>query len=99
MRAEEGRPVLAVADGRVALAEPLLVRGNAVILDHGWGVFSNYFHLSQIEVEIGELVSAGQLIGLAGDTGLSTASHLHWELRVGGVGVDPLPWVVTEVVG
>ncbi|MFQ5947039.1 MAG: M23 family metallopeptidase [Anaerolineae bacterium] len=99
MRAEEGRPVLAAADGRVVLAEALLVRGDAVILDHGWAVFSNYFHLSQIDVEVGQLVSAGQLIGLAGDTGLSTAPHLHWELRVGGVGVDPRPWVVAEVVG
>ena len=99
MRAEEGRPVRAAADGRVVLAEPLLVRGNAVILDHGWAVFSNYFHLSQIDVEVGQIVYGGQLIGLAGDTGLSTASHLHWELRVGGMGVDPQPWVVTEVIG
>ena len=81
----------APADGKVVLAEPLQVRGQVVILDHGLGVMSGYWHLSQIDVTAGQFVEEGQVIGLVGNTGLSTGSHLHWEVRVGGVPVDPIP--------
>jgi murein DD-endopeptidase MepM/ murein hydrolase activator NlpD len=76
----------------VALAGPLEVRGNAVILDHGWGVYSGYYHLSEVVVAEGQLVAQGEMIGRLGNTGLSTGAHLHWEMRVGGVLVDPLEW-------
>lgn len=99
LRAKSGDPVLAVASGQVALAQELQVRGNAVILDHGWGVYSNYFHLSSIAVRPGQKVVRGQLIGYVGDTGLSTAPHLHWELRVAGNAVDPWPWTERDPVG
>ncbi|MHB1317691.1 MAG: M23 family metallopeptidase [Anaerolineae bacterium] len=88
-----GEPVFAVASGTVVLAEGLQVRGNAVIIDHGAGVMSGYFHLSEISVQAGDLVSGGQLLGSVGATGLVTGSHLHWEMRVGGVAVDPLEWL------
>ena len=88
-----GTPVLAPASGLVVLAEPLFVRGNAVVLDHGHGVFTGYWHLETLSVKAGERVSAGQMIGAVGSTGLSTGPHLHWELRVAGVAVDPLQWV------
>ena len=88
-----GTPIYAAADGVVVLAENLEVRGGAVILDHGWGVYTGYWHLSAIEVQPGQQVQAGDEIGLAGSTGRSTGPHLHWELWVGGVPVNPLAWL------
>ena len=90
--AEVGTPVLAAGGGRVALAEELTVRGSAVIIDHGLGVYSGYYHLSEIAVEAGQEVERDDPIGKVGSTGLSTGPHLHWEIRVGGVYVDPLQW-------
>ena len=90
---EVGQPVYAPADGIVALAEPLQVRGEAVIIDHGLGVFTGFWHLSQIDVATGQAVEQGQVVGLAGNTGLSTGPHLHWEMRVDGVPVDAEQWV------
>ncbi len=93
--APEGTPIRAPAHGTVILAENLDVRGGAVIIDHGLGLTSNFWHLSRIDVEPGQEVAPGETIGLVGTTGLSTAAHLHWEMRVGSVAVDPLQW--TEV--
>jgi murein DD-endopeptidase MepM/ murein hydrolase activator NlpD len=90
--AEAGTPVLAASSGRVALAEELTVRGKAVIIDHGLGVHSGYYHLSEITVQAGQEVEQGDPIGKVGSTGLSTGPHLHWEIRVGGIYVDPLQW-------
>jgi murein DD-endopeptidase MepM/ murein hydrolase activator NlpD len=92
--AAAGTSVYAPADATVVLAEKLFVRGNAIVLDHGNGVFTGYWHLSEIDVKPGEKVEAGQLLGKVGSTGLSTGAHLHWEMRVDGVAVDPLQWVV-----
>jgi murein DD-endopeptidase MepM/ murein hydrolase activator NlpD len=94
--ADAGTPVYAPMTATVALAEPLQVRGNAVILDHGLGVFTGFWHLSEIHVTAGEVISRGQVIGLVGNTGLSTGPHLHWEMRVLGVAVDPLQWTRRE---
>lgn len=91
--APEGAPVIAPAAGTVVLAEPLIVRGNAVVIDHGYGVYSGYWHLSAIEVAKGQPVQPGDLIGLVGTTGLSTGNHLHWELRLHGAAVAPLQWL------
>ena len=91
--APAGTPVMAPAAGVVVLAEPLFVRGNAVVLDHGNGVFTGYWHMQELAVQQGDRVEPGQLLGLVGSTGLSTGAHLHWELRVNGVPVDPLQWV------
>lgn len=87
-----GAAVYAPAAGVVVLAEPLSVRGNAIILDHGWGVFTGYWHLERIGVRAGALVQAGEVIGTVGSSGRSTGPHLHWELFVQGVQVDPLQW-------
>ncbi len=91
----EGTPVMAPAAGTVVLAEPLVVRGNAVMIDHGGGVFSGYWHLVDIAVSAGQPVQPGDLLGHVGTTGLSTGNHLHWELRVNGIAVDPMQWVST----
>lgn len=88
-----GVPILAPSDGIVALAEPLQVRGNAVILDHGRGVYTGYWHMSELMVTPGEMVRAGDVLGLVGSTGLSTGSHLHWEMQVYGIPVDPMQFL------
>jgi murein DD-endopeptidase MepM/ murein hydrolase activator NlpD len=88
-----GTQLTAPADGMVVLAEALQVRGNAVVIDHGWGVYTGYWHQSQIYVETGQVINKGDLIGTLGATGLVTGAHLHWEMWVGGVQVDPLQWV------
>ena len=93
----EGAPVHAAASGRVAFAGALTTRGNTVMIDHGLGVFTGYSHLSRIDVTAGQDVTQGQLIGLAGQTGLATGPHLHWELIVGAQNVDPTYWTYLGV--
>lgn len=88
-----GSLVTAPADGMVVLAEPLQVRGNAIIIDHGWGVYTGYWHNTETFVTVGQLVKRGDPIGTLGATGLVTGAHLHWEMWVGGVQVDPLQWL------
>jgi murein DD-endopeptidase MepM/ murein hydrolase activator NlpD len=88
-----GTPVLAPADGTVVLADLLFVRGNAVILDHGHGVLTGYWHMQALNVKVGDRVRTGQQLGEVGSTGLSTGPHLHWELHVNGLAVDPLQWL------
>lgn len=90
--APEGVPILAPEGGVVVVAENLEVRGGSVVIDHGQGVFSSFWHLSRIDVSPGQGVAKGDTIGLVGTTGLSTGAHLHWEVRVNGVAVDPMQW-------
>jgi hypothetical protein len=90
--AKEGTPVRAANRGIVMMAEKLIVRGNAVLVDHGRGVFSIYNHMSALAVKPGDRVEKGQVLGYVGSTGLSTGPHLHWEMRVFKWVVDPLQW-------
>jgi murein DD-endopeptidase MepM/ murein hydrolase activator NlpD len=90
-------PIYAPADGIVVFADSLTVRGNATYIDHGWGVYSGYLHQSEIYVEVGDRVSRGQVIGQVGATGRATGPHLHWEIWVGGVPVEPLDWVEAAI--
>ena len=85
-----GTPVYAAADGVVMVAEPLAVRGNAIVIDHGWGLYSGYWHLSEFKVTPGQKVKQGDLIALSGNTGRSTGAHLHWDMTLRGINVDPL---------
>jgi murein DD-endopeptidase MepM/ murein hydrolase activator NlpD len=87
-----GTPILAPANGAVVFNDELELRGNAVIIDHGLGVMSAYFHLSESYVTVGEVVSAGQTIAAGGTTGLSNGPHLHWDLRIMNVPVNGLQW-------
>jgi murein DD-endopeptidase MepM/ murein hydrolase activator NlpD len=84
---------ITAATGVVVFAGPWTVRGNATIIDHGWGVYSGFWHQSAIQVQVGQTVNQGDVIGLVGGTGRVTGAHLHWELWVNGVQVDPLPWL------
>lgn len=88
-----GLPIKAAADGVVVFAGPLTVRGNATIIDHGWGIYTGYYHQSEIKVKVGDKVQAGQEIGIYGATGRVTGPHLHWDLFVNGVQVNPLTWL------
>ena len=87
-----GALVAAPAAGRVAWAGPLAIRGNSVVLDHGFGVYSAVVHLYRIDVVAGATIMPGQALGAVGSTGRSTGPHLHWEVHVGGVAVDPAVW-------
>jgi murein DD-endopeptidase MepM/ murein hydrolase activator NlpD len=85
--------IYAPAPGVVVFAGPLTVRGNATIIDHGWGVYSGFWHQAEIKVQVGQTVQAGDLIGLIGGTGRVTGPHLHWEVWANGVQVNPQEWL------
>lgn len=88
--AVKGAPVLAAADGVVVLAAPdLFLTGQTVMIDHGLGLMSSYAHLSQLAVDPGQRVAAGQRIGAIGTTGLATGAHLHWGMSWLDVRLDP----------
>ncbi len=91
--AAPGTPIMAPAAGKVVFAGALNVRGNATIIDHGWGVYTVYCHQTEQDVHVGDMVTAGQLIGTTGSTGRVTGPHLHWELWVNDVPVDAMQWV------
>ncbi|PSN10241.1 peptidase [filamentous cyanobacterium CCT1] len=95
--AATGSPVTAPAAGRIALvgrvADGFELHGNTVGIDHGQGVLSIMIHLSRIDVNEGDMVQPGQVIGAIGSTGASTGPHLHWGLYVNGISVDPGPWM------
>ncbi len=88
--ATSGTPVYAPANGVVALAEPLIVRGSAILIDHGWGMYTGLYHLSSIDVSVGQAVQQGDFVGRVGGSGLSTGPHLHWDLRIRSLNVDPM---------
>ncbi len=83
----------APANGQVVFAQSTIIRGNAVIIDHGQGVYTGYWHLSEINVSPGDMLTTGDLIGTIGNTGRSAGPHLHFELIVNSVPVDPTDWL------
>jgi hypothetical protein len=84
-----GTVVQAPAAARVVLAAPQILTGNTLVLDHGQGVLSVFFHLSRVDVKEGEWVESRSPVGLSGDSGIAPAPHLHWAVYVHGVAVDP----------
>lgn len=84
-----GDTVVAATRGVVELVEPFLLAGNIVYLNHGAGLLSAYFHLSEQLVSVGDTVEAGEPVGLVGATGRVTGPHLHWVVRYGRTSVDP----------
>jgi len=90
LEAKEGTPVLACNSGVVVLVDELFFSGKSIILDHGWDLYSMYFHLSESLVKEGEKVSTGAILGHVGSTGRSTRPHLHWGVRMNGARVNPL---------
>lgn len=88
-----GTPIYATADGIVGRAERAGAYGNLLELDHGRGIQTRYGHLSAILVQPGARVARGQLIARMGSTGRSTGSHLHYEVRLDGNAVNPMPFL------
>lgn len=88
-----GTPVYATADGVVRRAEWANGYGNLVEISHGNGLETRYGHLSKLIAQPNERVRRGQLIGLMGSTGRSTGSHLHYEVRIAGNAVNPIPYI------
>ncbi|MDD4701014.1 MAG: M23 family metallopeptidase [Desulfovibrio sp.] len=99
LRGAEGTPILACADGKVALTGNLYFSGNVVYINHGEGVFTAYLHLSKILVADDQMVRKGDVIGLVGSTGRVTGPHLHLSLMVQGVSVDPQPFLAAAAGG
>lgn len=85
----EGTPIAATNEGIVVLAEELYLTGNSIYIDHGMGLFSQYAHLFELNVEPGDRVKQGEIIGLVGSTGFSTGPHLHFTFWAHNVPVNP----------
>jgi murein DD-endopeptidase MepM/ murein hydrolase activator NlpD len=88
-RGTVGQPIYAANRGVVALVATFFLAGNVVYIDHGGGLVTAYFHMSQPQVAIGDTVERGQQIGLVGATGRVTGPHLHWSARFGALTFDP----------
>ena len=94
-RATIGTPIRAVNDGKVALSKERFMSGKSVIISHGEGIYSVYFHCSKLKVAVGERVKKGQIIALSGNTGRVSGAHLHFSMMVQGVSVDSLHFINT----
>jgi hypothetical protein len=88
--AQTGTPVFAAQAGKVVLAEPLYYSGNTVVIDHGYGIYTMYAHLSEIAVKAGQAVKLSEEIGKVGATGRVTGPHLHWGLTIDHARVNAL---------
>ncbi len=89
-RAKIGTPVVAVNDAKVALVKDRFYSGGTVLLDHGEGIYTCYFHMNKFDVKKGDLIQKGQLLGYSGQSGRVTGPHLHFSARINGIQVDPL---------
>lgn len=89
LAAPTGEPILAPEEGLVVMAEDRIVSGWTIVVEHLPGIFTLYYHLSSLDVAEGQNVKKGQLLGALGATGLVTGPHLHWEVKIHGVSVDP----------
>nr|WP_284126276.1 M23 family metallopeptidase [Parerythrobacter aestuarii] len=94
LAAPTGTPVYATADGLVQMAQWFSSYGKFIKIGHGNDLETRFAHLSRIVVEKGAMVKKGDLIGYVGSTGRSTGPHLHYEVRIGGVAVNPIPYMV-----
>lgn len=93
LKAAEGTKIFAPNNGQVVLRADLFFSGNSVVLDHGGGLYTMYYHLSEISVAKGDRVRKGEVIGRVGMTGRVTGPHLHWGARLNGARVDPFELV------
>ena len=90
----QGTPIIAPADGMVTYADPKWLMGNMVAIDHGYGMVTRYGHCEKVLKKKGDRVQRGEVIALVGNTGRSTGPHLHYEIRVNGVPVNPLKYIL-----
>ncbi len=94
--APKGTPVFAAQRGRVVVAEDLYYSGNTIVIDHGYGIYTLYAHLSEIEVKVGDAVESRAEVGKVGATGRVTGPHLHWGLTVQHARVNAMQIVAKE---
>ena len=87
---DKGTPVMASNNGRVLLTEYLIGTGNTIILEHGFGLKTWYYHMNELSVKTGDWVMQGDIIGKVGSTGFSTGPHLHFSTSVNGVFINPI---------
>lgn len=92
-KAKEGTVIKAINDGIIVISENRFYAGNSVVINHGQGLYSCYFHLSEINYKIGNSIKKGDILGLSGSTGRVTGPHLHFSFRVHGIQVDPLQFM------
>jgi murein DD-endopeptidase MepM/ murein hydrolase activator NlpD len=92
--AKIGTPVKSAADGKVTYAGKQGPLGNLVVIDHGHGMLTRYGHLNRILINRGDFVKRGEVIGEVGNTGRSTGSHLHYEVHLNGVPVNPQKYII-----
>lgn len=93
LRASVGTPIQASNDGRVALVQDRYLSGKSIYIDHGFGVYSVYFHLSEFDVKEGQMVKRGQVIAKSGDTGRVSGAHLHFGIVINGTNIDALDFI------
>lgn len=89
-RAKVGTPIVSANDGKVVLVKKRFYSGGTVLIDHGEGIYTCYFHMSKFDVKRGDMVKRGEKLGLSGKSGRVTGPHLHFSARINGVQVDPL---------
>jgi len=99
LRAPVGTEVLAANHGRVVLVGNYFFAGQSIVLDHGGGLYTMYFHLSDFKVDAGALVRRGDVIALSGMSGRVTGPHLHWAARLGNARVDPMELIEKISIG
>lgn len=90
--------ILATNRGKVTLAMPLILTGNSIVIDHGEGLFSVYFHLEKLNVTQGDIVERGQIIGTVGSTGFSTGPHLHFTMSHYNINLEPGYFIYGESI-
>ena len=96
--APTGKVVKAANSGKVVLARRLILTGNTVVIDHGEGLFSVYYHMNGLSVKTGEIVGRGQQIGTVGSTGFSTGPHLHFTMSYYTMNIEPGFFIAGEPV-
>jgi murein DD-endopeptidase MepM/ murein hydrolase activator NlpD len=94
LAAPTGTEIYACNSGNVVLSEYLILTGNTIIVDHGLGVFTSYYHLDTLSSQEGDFVSKGDFVGTMGSTGFSTGPHLHWSISIYNTYVNT--WQVLE---
>lgn len=92
-RAKIGTPIKAINDGKVVLAKDRFLAGKSIVIDHGEGIYSMYYHCSNLKVKAGDIIKKGDLIALSGNSGRVSGPHLHFGAMVNGVQVDPLDFI------
>lgn len=92
-----GAPIISPAKGVVINTGNYFFNGNTVLLDHGQGLISGYFHMSKIAVKAGQIVNQGDILGAVGSTGRATGPHLHWNIYLNGAKVNPALFVAEQL--